>query len=167
MEDLKFNPNEPLDYLPNSLKKVFVEQAQILYQELDDIFLKITTAPAPIKKHSDHKIRIVESRNPSWYSELYAQTNRGKRHLFKRSLERITQGKDKRVNPSNNWYNYDGLFRNLIYSRLINGYSEHNYFVEPDDNIRILFNLPPFDENYQKEEFNNKNNSIYTDEIPF
>lgn len=57
--------------------------------------MKVIIVPAPEPKHSGHKIRVVESRPPSWYMEkCYSTKGRKtfKRHRFIDALKNISKG---------------------------------------------------------------------------
>lgn len=82
------------------------DMAGRLLGELSLSPLRITTAPAPRPTHAGHKVRVVESRNPTWYSRLCASVpntrkvtrRRGqdtgiKRDRVERSLARLMDGR--------------------------------------------------------------------------
>lgn len=47
-----------------------IEVAETGLMWLETKRLKIGLVPAPIPKHRGHKIRVIEERNPSWYSRM-------------------------------------------------------------------------------------------------
>jgi hypothetical protein len=172
-KDEVWTPDKRLAYLPYYPRELFVKEAKFLYKDFIDNILDVVLIPAPIQTHTDHKIRVAESHNPPWYSEIYSATNRGKRHLFKKALERVVNEKDKDFNPHNNWYSYDTSIRGVIYSRFIYGYNEKDgSFVFPDNNIRKFFKLEPVEidndiEYLEKESIPNPIKKEYNDIVPF
>ena len=84
--------------------------AGIMLRQLEREGLEVSLVPAPEQKHSDHQIRAVENRNPSWYRDLCAAypSNRTRtrqrkakftdslidRRLVIRALEQISLGKN-------------------------------------------------------------------------
>ncbi|MDD5012527.1 MAG: hypothetical protein PHQ66_02690 [Candidatus Nanoarchaeia archaeon] len=137
-----WTPEKRLAYLPIFPRKNFIEEAEFLYNDLLNNRLKVVLIPAPIPKHSDHKIRFAESYNPFWYSGIYHSHNRGRRKDFEKSLWRIVNSLDENFNPRNNKYAYDTEFRDLIYSRLVEGYvDECGSRVLPNNQIRTFFKL--------------------------
>jgi len=125
-----WTPKKRLSSLPNFPRSSFIQDAEILYEDLLNNPLKVVLIPAPIKKHQNHMIRFVESHNPYWYPEIYYSHNRGKRKLFEKSLWRIVNLSDEDFNQKNNMYNYDTSFRGIIYSRLVEGYIDSGGFKD-------------------------------------
>jgi hypothetical protein len=115
----------------------------LLYLDLINNHLEIGLAPAPEPQFVGHKIRVVKSFNPPWYSKIYYYHNRGKRRLFEKSLERLISLKDSDFNERNYKFNYDFSFRYIIYSRFIEGYTEEGYHVVPNNEVRYFFGLEP------------------------
>ncbi len=54
----------------------------MMLRELEATRLRVVLIPAPDRRHSGHKIRVVEQRNPAWYRELCANylTHRSRPH---------------------------------------------------------------------------------------
>ncbi len=171
-ENEVWTPDKRLAYLPSYLRELFVQEAKFLYSDFLDNPLIIKAVPAPIQTHSNHKIRIVKSHNPAWYSEIYSAANRGKRHLFNKALERVVNEKDKDFRPSNDWYSYDKAIREVIYSRFVDGYKEKDgSFVFPNNHVRKFFNLEPVEvednNDYLEKEFVLEKKEEYDDVVPF
>jgi len=103
-ELLEWNPEKRIQELPFWLQKKFIEQAEILYEELKKFRLQVTLGDALEQKHVSHKIRHVEERPPSWYSALYQELNghvpKQKNYYLKRGrmlskLKNFIKGKDR------------------------------------------------------------------------
>jgi hypothetical protein len=141
-----WTPEKKLAYLPTPFpRESFIEEAKFLYEDLLNNRLKVTTRPAPIQTHADHKIRIVQSYNPDWYSDFYYSHTRGKRQLVEKSLQRLINRLDRDFIPTDNRYKYDTSLRWIIYSRLTEGYQTKEgdkiCRVFPDNAIRDFFHL--------------------------
>jgi hypothetical protein len=161
-----WTPEKRLSYLPEFPRELFIQEGKNLYEELLNQKLKITTRPAPIQTHSNHKIRVVEKHNPEWYSSLYNSYNSHGRQRFKKSLLRIVKGLDQDLRKSDNHYTYDTAFRNLIYHRLTEGYFlEDGSRVFPDNAVRDYFNLDKIE--IPDEELKGEADEKQTDRIPF
>lgn len=158
MREELWTPEKRLSYLPIFPREIFIKEGESLYNELVESNLNVILIPAPEQKHANHKIRFAESHNPPWYSSVYNSHNRGKRGLLKKSLLRIVNGSDMNFNPKNNKYSYDTSFRQIIYSRLVNGYStEDNSIVFPNNEVRCFFNLEKIEVDEE----------LFKDDIPF
>ena len=66
---------------------VLKQAAGIMARQLQENKLSVVLVDAPVKKHMDHKVRMVENRNPDWYRKLCA------RHTKNRSVPRIRKFK--------------------------------------------------------------------------
>jgi hypothetical protein len=161
-----WTPEKKLSYLPIFPRELFVQEGIILYNEFLNSGLEVRLHPAPVQTHVDHKVRIVEMHNPQWYSSVYDSHNRPRRKSLEKSLWRIANNLDQDFKSSNNHYTYDTAFRQVIYSRLVDGYStEEGSRVFPNNEVRYFFNLekielPDEDElDFFKE--------VYQDNIPF
>ena len=60
-----WKPEKRLSYLPEDIVDYFRSDARYLHRNLESNQLQIGTAPAPDRRHSGHKIRIVIVYNPS------------------------------------------------------------------------------------------------------
>ena len=120
-----WNYKQPINYLPEKIKNLFVEQANYLLHELENNKLKVVLVPAPDPHHIGHMIRSVEERNPGWYRELYHSYSHFKRNRSIEAIKRIATLKDKefKIRPYAP-YKYDMVYRTLILERLTEGYSE-------------------------------------------
>ncbi|VVB83168.1 Uncharacterised protein [uncultured archaeon] len=153
-------PEKRLSYLPTFPRELFIEEGARLYDELLNRGLEVVLIPAPIEQHSNHKIRFAQSHNPDWYYSIYAIHNRGKRKLFEKSLWRITNRLDMDLDTRSPKpkYSYDTAFRQLIYSRFVDGYSTREGLeVFPNNEVRDFFNLEKLEVD---EEF-------FEDKVPF
>ncbi len=68
---LEWNARRPLQDLPEPARTYFRNHARKLLGELQTQRLHIGLYPAPDPQHSNHRIYVVESQNPFWYSQLY------------------------------------------------------------------------------------------------
>lgn len=89
------------------LTAVQVREIKALQGELSRSFLDVVTAPAPDPRHRNHKVRVVQNRNPDWYSRLADVANaptrrRGRsrkgntairRYLLNDAIDRLLAGK--------------------------------------------------------------------------
>ncbi|HDP73984.1 MAG TPA: hypothetical protein ENN46_03465 [Candidatus Woesearchaeota archaeon] len=82
-------------------------------------------------------IRVVQNRNPEWYSELYWSENWFRRDLSVKALERIIKQQDKpfSVRP----FRYDAIYRELIREHLIYGFYYQHLILPPNDKVRDFF----------------------------
>jgi hypothetical protein len=90
----KWNPDVPISTLPEKIKGIFRKEAEYLYNDLMKNRLDIDTMPAPQPQFSGHKIRIVLSRNPEWYGDLFPSFGR-RRDYLSNALLRIINSEDK------------------------------------------------------------------------
>ena len=136
---MRWNPNRPINELPNNIRKFYVEHADFLYNDLRLNRLDVILIHAPEPMHCNHKIRFVQNENPLWYSELYRSNPHFRRDRSLRSLNRIREQKDRpfRVLP----FKYDLICRALIHNRLIEGFREDNYEIAPNSEVRKYFCL--------------------------
>jgi hypothetical protein len=166
-----WTPEMKLSYLPDFPRELFIQEGKILYNDFLNNPHRITTRPAPIQTHSNHKIRVVESSNPDWYSQLYYSYTRGKRQRFEKALLRIVNCLDQDLRKSDNHYTYDTAFRNLIYRRLTDGYQmkegDKTYRVFPDNAVRAFFNLEKIEIPDEEVEMRENYERQFQDKIPF
>lgn len=139
-----WTPKKRLSYLPDFPRNLFITDAELLYQEFMNNKLKVVLSPAPDPQHADHKIRIAQSHNPEWYASIYFSHNRQKRKLLEKSLWRIVHGFDGDLDSiGSGHYIYDTCFRNMIYTRLVEGYIEKDFRIFPNNEVRNFFGLEP------------------------
>jgi hypothetical protein len=163
-ENKLWTPEKKLSSLPSFPRELFIQEGKSLYHELLVNKLEVKLCPAPIKKHADHKIRVVENNNPDWYSSVYHSHNRGRRKSFEKSLWRIANRLDQDFRSSDNSYAYDTAFRGVIYQRFVHGYlMEDGSRVFPDNAVRAFFNL----EKIELDEGIETGYEIYQDVTPF
>ncbi len=132
-----------IKYLPTKIANVFSEEAERLYSELVENRLKVVLVPARVERYEGHMIRAVESKNPSWYRELYQATPHLKRRRTLNSLERIARTQDLpysdrrgAVSPHGS---YDTRYRELIRERLTKGYEVNGLYIPEDHRIVDFF----------------------------
>jgi hypothetical protein len=95
--------------------------ASYMAEELAHVGLDVALAPAPIKRHGGHCIRVVQSSNPEWYRDLAAKSTRARRkprtrHLHDTDLRRyLVQSSLIRLSKGVLRYPYD--FQLLPYVR--------------------------------------------------
>ena len=101
--------------------------------------MEVILVPAPEPRHYDHRIRKVVSRNPKWYRELYGSNKNFRRDRSFNALIRIKKSNDAYCNKSK--YRYDAVYRELIFKRLMEGYSDERYDYEypSNNNVRRFF----------------------------
>jgi hypothetical protein len=167
-EELKeeWTPEKKLAYLPDFPRELFVEEAKWLYEDFLNKRYHVELKDAPIKMHTNHKIRVATSLPSSWYSSLYNSSNRRSRRFFKKALERIIEGQDqnKELRGSGR-YIYDTKFRNIIYQRLTDGYvDDEGARVFPHNDVRAFFGLEKIEDSETERDFNDEE---YKDVIPF
>ena len=134
--NLKWNPKQPIIFLPEGIRGYYVQEANFLINDLQEHKLKIVLAEAPEPKFEGHKIRVVESRNPEWYSKLYHSYDYFRRDRSLRALERIASQQDGYY--MNGPYKYDFIYRTLITERLIEGYSVEGCEVPPNEKVKRI-----------------------------
>ena len=167
---MDFNPNLSLgSYLPEEVHQYFKYEARYLLERLNVERLVVVLAPAPRQMHPGHMIRVVENENPIWYRELVESHKNFRRDLSIGALERITLGKDKdyesgkevmqdyirvkkrgklrglkykerKLKIQHKNY-YDRIYRELIFTRLVEGDENLMYFTEPVNEVKRLFGL--------------------------
>jgi len=76
------------------LAEVLAGEARALIKALKDSPMLVGLMLAPDPRHSGHMIRVVFSRPPAWYMEIYGRRGRKtfKRHRFMAALERVARG---------------------------------------------------------------------------
>ncbi|HLD00559.1 MAG TPA: hypothetical protein VJC39_02340 [Candidatus Nanoarchaeia archaeon] len=121
---IAWNQYKSLSYLPEPIQGYFVDEANILYYDLQDNKLKIVLVPASDPHYPGHKVRAAETLNPEWYSRLYSQIPYFQRNRSLRALERIIKKEDNAFSDKNCGcvsykYNYDSIYRKLILDRLM------------------------------------------------
>lgn len=69
-------------------------EAERMIEDLNANQMSVVLVPAPEQRHSGHMVRVVESRPPEWYMDLYQIKGRKtfKRHRFMDALGRIKKG---------------------------------------------------------------------------
>ncbi|MBI4142204.1 hypothetical protein HY484_04725 [Candidatus Woesearchaeota archaeon] len=117
-----YDCNQPIKSLPKRLQKYFIAEANYLLTELKRNRLEVVLIPAPRPMHHSHKIRAVQNSNPEWYSELYLATPHFRRDRSLSALERICNQADQSPKQCPKQYQYDAIYRHLIFERLSNGY---------------------------------------------
>ena len=135
-----WTPDEPLCELPAKIRRYYREHAEYLYYDLKENKLKIGLKPAPIPKYAGHKVHIVETWNPQWYSDLYWSRSSFRRDLSLRALERIKDQRDRPfiIAP----YKYDAIYRELIHKHLLEGYDDKDgRSMPPNYKVKSFFDL--------------------------
>ncbi len=132
--NLKWTPKEPIIFLPEGIRIYYIREAKFLINDLQEHKLKVVLVEAPEPKFDGHKIRIVESRNPEWYSKLYHSYSSFRRDRSLRALERIASQQDGYY--MNGPYKYDFIYRTLITERLVRGYSVEDYEIPPNEEVK-------------------------------
>ena len=132
-----WTPDEPISKLPEIIRGHFQEYAYFLRNNLEKNKLQVILTPAPEPKHQCHKIRVVETQNPSWYRELYHETPNFRRDRSLNSLERIINLKDQKfyIGP----YKYDSIYRSLIKNILVEGYQFEEFLVPRNEDVYDFF----------------------------
>ena len=179
-ETYVWDATKKLSNLPAFPRNLFLEEGNLLYQEFLENRLRVVLSPAPDPKHADHKVRIAQSHNPEWYSPLYFSHSRRKRAFFEKALLRIINECDGDLDSiGSGHYIYDTCFRDMIYTRLVEGYTEKDSRIFPNNKVRNFFGLEPileedfishqnYEDNLEKEsELSPSELEIYTDKIPF
>ncbi len=137
-----WNTREPIANLPARIAELFSCEAKSLLEELEQNRLTVVLADAPERKHTTHKIRVVENYNPDWYRDLYHYYRHFRRNLSEDSLRRISNGRDGKFASRHRWspYKYDNLYRGLILERLTEGYVSDRWGrVPPVGKIKGFF----------------------------
>ena len=135
---MEWNTNKAVKELPEIIAKSFQKEADYLYEELQTNRLSVILIPAPKPSFSNHKIRIAESHNPEWYSTQYHFYSHFKRKRCTKALDRIRKNKDRdyKTNP----FRYDARMRELILTRLVEGYVFEGTEIYPNQNVKKYFN---------------------------
>lgn len=91
-----YTPDKPFSTIPEEIRYVFLDEASFLKTDYNSNRSVIKAIPAPEKKHSEHKIRAVESINCDWYVKLYENmADTFKRKSFGTALDHILNETDK------------------------------------------------------------------------
>ena len=130
---MKGDMNQPIKQFPDLIKRLFIEEAEILFSNLKSNKLKVVLVPAPNPNHYGHKIRAVERENPEWYKILYRSYPHFRRDRSLKALNIIMKLKDKKFSGKSKHspYRYHAIYRELIFKRLTEGYIEDGYKVHP------------------------------------
>ena len=145
MKNEIWTPKNPTREIPTDIRKYFIEEAKFLHSDLKQNKLSVVLVPAPYERFEGHKIRVVNSRNPEWYSEMHGQYSHFRRDRSLRALNRLRSAEDNpfQINP----WKYDMRYRELIFERLVEGYEAEYcfggriFFVSPNDKLREFFGL--------------------------
>ena len=167
-----WTPERPLKEL-GGVSCYYTDHAEYLYYDLLSHKLCISTRPHPEPKHHDHKLRIVLAENPAWYSQLYNSQNSFRRDRSIKSLDRLRKGEDlpfmmarskKDLFSEKIRFRYDSVYRELIHDDLTKGYYCEGDFIQPNDEVRAYFNMPPL---YVKVRKREKDNLEDLEPLPF
>lgn len=140
----------------------------MLSQELREKFLEVVlVTPEDDIRHSGHKIREAQKKNPDWYRDLWhsrsyvrkPKKRKGKRHKrrtgilspirrtsVESALQRIESGRDLAFRelahtsavPYTGWY--DMTMREFIFQRAMEGFKDPEWgLVEPDPAMTAFF----------------------------
>lgn len=143
-----WSPKRPVVELPERLHSFFSDCAFILGDELQSHRLRIVLVPAPEKNFSSHKIRVVEERNPDWYSSLWNCHKWMERRRLIPAIGRVCELQD-RVYDGVHFY-YDFLVRDLVKEMFVDGFVSYegervaansvvrNYFCNPQKFLKSL-----------------------------
>ncbi len=138
-----WNYFQPIRFLPAEISCCFQEEAGFLHHDLLENRLVVKLRPAYEERYSGHMIRIVETRNPDWYRDLYSSKAHLNRKRCERSLNRICQNTDfpyfVRRGAVSPFGSYDTLFRELIQERLTEGYEWEGKFVSENSQATEFF----------------------------
>lgn len=146
--------------LPKRIREYFTRHAYFLYNELLSNRHEVELQEAPQKNFPSHKIRVLVSSNPSWYSALYetwsvsktrAKVNSRRLKFYEtdfsrkralKALKRISEGMDGRNGTHH--FSYDKALRDVIYEELTEGRynsGERRWWVIPEMKVRAYFGL--------------------------
>ena len=140
-----------MNKLPDNISSKFKSTALFLLDDMEENKLKIIWIPAPEQRHVNHKIRVIESRNPEWYSRIYkgivdAYPNKKYRRgcgrirkLVVRALIHVSNGRFAPLNHSHG-INYIMMMLNIIKDKLVNGYEYMGQDIPPDIEVVRYFN---------------------------
>lgn len=142
----KINPYEKVfgREIPDWVMERIVSEAHVLLRDLREKYLKVKAIAAPMPMFRKHKIRVVYNRNAKWYQDLYADLG-VKRDRITRSVNRVANGTP--INRSS----YDYMFIEMIKERLVEGYTDENIEIPPDNYVRAFLGLRPIDMYEEKE----------------
>ena len=147
-----------IKYLPAEIAAVFSEEAGRLYSDLLENRLKVVLVHPEqgLERYEGQMIRAVESKNPSWYRELYQATPHLKRTRTLKALGRISQVRDLpyrdqrgAVSP---YGSYDTRYRELIKERLTEGYEINGSFLAEHPLVATFFQGRQYQEREKNEE---------------
>ncbi len=130
-------PELPLKILPEEVCEIFTLQAEFLLNELKQNRLEVVLIPAPEPRFEGHKIRIVNSSNPTWYSELFHLHQYFRRDRSEAALRRISTLQDQAFDGVH--YRFDSIYRELIKDQLENGFEWENEFIPPEEKVVEYF----------------------------
>lgn len=107
--------------VPAVLKALIQVVAQELHDELSYNKLEVILVPAPELKHSCHKIRCVETRNPIWFQELNSDRKDGSGSSSKHRIarDRVLKSLQRIIDDDLYKGRYYYISMNLIEKRLI------------------------------------------------
>ena len=93
--------------------------------------------------YPSHKIRVVEERNPAWYSKLYYQYSYFRRNRSLRALERIVNKDDIAFTSSKKYapYSYHSRYREFLYDILTRGYNVNGYDIPANEKVCRYFGV--------------------------
>lgn len=153
------------EYAP-CVSERFQNVADEMRAELRNQYLDVTLVPAPDPKFTGHKIRVAVNSNPGWYRDLwheYAKVRAKKGRLRKttssigrsrinKALSEISEGNDRPYREETRGcvpyaHHYVTIIRDLIFSRLTDGYVRHEEanappeYVDADAFVRWYFKL--------------------------
>lgn len=128
---MTWSPELPVHELPKILQKYFVVEARYLLADLRQNRLEVVLIPAQNPKHHSHKVRAVQNQNPDWYRDLYHSTRHFRRGRSINALERICSLADQLPKENPKQYQYDVVYRQLIFERLTEGYITNGCPVLP------------------------------------
>ena len=136
-----WGPEKSLGLLPEDIRARFMLEAGYLLAELVQHSLRVVLVPAPDPRFWGHKIRVAEDHNPAWYSEVFWRFPHWRRDRTLRSLKRLSRAEDKPSSIIPPWKNlYDAVYRELILSRLLEGYETvEGYEIPPSETARAYF----------------------------
>lgn len=137
---------QPTRLLPTRVSNFFSKQARFLYDDLAANKVNIVLIPAPDPRHYSHMVRAVETLNPGWYSNLYAQNPHFRRDRSFSALERIMRKEDQAFTYTDSGavkyrFHYDSVYRKLIFDRLTEGYSYEGHEFGPNQRVCSYFSL--------------------------
>lgn len=168
----EFDPEKPLDQLPNKISNIYVAEAKELWEELKNNKLEVELAPADPQKFSNHKIRVVVNSNPQWYSELYDEYDYLERRNSLKSLNRLMTRDDPPFREDNTnspipyHFCYVSKYREFIHNRLKEGWGPEGNktdCVSPNEEVRNFFDPQIKNLNFELLPYDSFNN-FYSDD---